>query len=407
MAGPAIELHQAGKRYTKYDDTPMLLTSALRLGRRTRRQKLWAIRGVDLSVPPGHTYGIVGRNGSGKTTLLSLIGGVTAPSEGSVRVVGRIAPLISVGVGFHRELTGRENVFLNGTILGLTRRQIEARLDDIVAFAEIPGFLDTPVKFYSSGMYVRLGFAVAVHSDPEVLLVDEVLAVGDLGFQMKCYERMEELKSRGTTVVVVSHNLGAMQRMCDRILVVHRGSPVGLDEPARAIAHFHELLESETELQVDRASGLRHEPGVVRLTGLEVLDEAGLSVGQVLHGTPVRVRLTADVDKDLDDVVVGFTFTGPEGQTVYTDTTANRSLGPAAAGSRLAVGMGVVANLPTGSYTVSAWVQRADLRTLLARSRPVPFFVSGRVTVSGAADLGGTIEREDALVSELVAEPGA
>src|SRR5579862_1879603 len=348
MADSAIQLHNAGKRYTKYDDTPMLLTSAMRWGRRTRREKLWAIRGVDLEVPTGQTYGIVGRNGSGKTTLLSLIGGVTAPSEGSVRVAGRIAPLISVGVGFHRELTGRENVFLNGTILGLTRRQIEARLDDIVAFSEIPGFLDTPVKFYSSGMYVRLGFAVAVHSDPDVLLVDEVLAVGDLGFQVKCYERMQELKARGTTIVVVSHNLGAMQRMCDQILVVHRGAPVGLDEPAPAIARFHELLESETELHVDRMSGLRHEPGVIRLTGLEVLDEDGATAGQVLHGTPVRIRLTAEADRALDDVVVGFTFMGPDGQTVYTDTTANRSLGAVEAGARLTVSMGVVANLPTG-----------------------------------------------------------
>lgn len=400
MTDPAIELRNAGKRYVKYDDTPMLLTSAVRLGRRTRRQKLWAIRNVDLTVEPGQTYGIIGRNGSGKTTLLSMIGGVTAPSEGSVRVVGRIAPLISVGVGFHRELTGRENIFLNGTILGLTRRQIEDRLEDIVEFAEVPGFLDTPVKFYSSGMYVRLGFAVAVHSDPDVLLVDEVLAVGDLGFQMKCYERMRDLKLKGTTIVVVSHNLGAMQHMCDQILVVHHGAPIGLDDPVRSIARFHELLESETELQVDRASGLRYEPGIVRTSGLEVLDESGLPAGQVLHGSPVKVRLTAEATEALDDVVVGFTFTGPDGQIVYTDTTANRSLGSVDAGEQLSVSMDVRANLPTGSYTVAAWVQRADLRTLLTRARPVPFFVSGRVTVGGAADLGGVIEREDLAVLE-------
>jgi len=400
MTDAAIELRNAGKRYTKYDDTPMLLTSALHFGRRTRREKLWAIRGVDLDVPTGETYGIVGRNGSGKTTLLSMLGGVTAPSEGSVRVVGRIAPLISVGVGFHRELTGRENIFLNATILGLTRRQIEARLDDIVAFSEIPGFLDTPVKFYSSGMYVRLGFAVAVHCDPDVLLVDEVLAVGDLGFQMKCYERMQELKTSGTTIVVVSHNLGAMQQICDLILVVHRGVPVGVDAPARAIARFHELLEGETELHEDRASGLRHEPNVVRVDALEVLDEAGLPAGQVTHGDSVRVRLTVEAKEDIDDVVVGFTFHGPGGQAVYTDTTANRSLGPVGAGSRAAFTMAVVANLPTGTYSVSAWVQKADLRTLLARSRPTHFYVSGRVTVSGAADLGGVIEREDLVISE-------
>src|SRR5579875_711372 len=213
----AVELRGVGKRYTKYVDTPMLVTSALRLRAGHRRDRLWALRGVDLDVEDGESFGVIGRNGSGKSTLMMLVGGITAPTEGSLRVWGRVAPLISVGVGFHRELTGRENIYVNGTVLGLTRRQIDRRLDAIVDFAEVEQFIDTPVKFYSSGMFVRLGFAVAVHADPDVLIVDEVLAVGDLAFQVKCYERMNEIRSRGTTVVMVSHHLGAVRRMCERV----------------------------------------------------------------------------------------------------------------------------------------------------------------------------------------------
>jgi lipopolysaccharide transport system ATP-binding protein len=228
----AIEVSGAGKRYTKYEDTPMLISS-LRVRARTRRNKLWAVRGIDLEVPKGSTVGLIGRNGSGKTTLMSMMAGVTAPTEGSIRVWGRVAPLIAVGVGFHQELTGRENVYLNGSVLGLTRRQIDARMDAIVAFAEVDDFLDTPVKFYSSGMYVRLGFAVAVHSDPEVLLVDEVLAVGDLEFQKKCLGKMQEVSKSGRTIVFVSHQMNQIRRLCQRVLwleagLIHKAGPSGL-----------------------------------------------------------------------------------------------------------------------------------------------------------------------------------
>ncbi|MBV9485656.1 MAG: ABC transporter ATP-binding protein, partial [Frankiaceae bacterium] len=160
----------------------MLAHALVRLAARSRTDRLWALRGVDLRIDSGECVGVVGRNGSGKSTLLQLLGGITAPTEGTVTVYGRVAPLISVGVGFHPELTGRDNVFLNGTILGMSRRDIERRFDAIVDFAEIDDFIDTPVKFYSSGMQVRLGFAVAVQADPQVLLVDEVLAVGDFAF---------------------------------------------------------------------------------------------------------------------------------------------------------------------------------------------------------------------------------
>jgi ABC-2 type transport system ATP-binding protein len=396
MSDNAIELRGVGKRFTKYEDTPLLVTTALRLHRRTRRAKMWAIRDVDLDVPRGSTYGIIGRNGSGKTTLLSMIAGVTAPSEGSARVWGRIAPLIAVGVGFHRELTGRENVYLNGAILGLSERQIDQRLDAIVDFAEISGFLDTPVKFYSSGMYVRLGFAVAIHSEPEVLLVDEVLAVGDLGFQMKCYERMQRLQDSGTTIVVISHNLAVLQHICSQILLVDKGRPVFFGDPIRAIAQFHDILER------DPFGEIRHQlslpDGVDELSrarvSAELLGSDGQRVAHIETGTAVTVRAVLETAEALDDVIVGLTLTGPDGQTVYSDSTANRTMGAIGAGQSVLFTMSFVANLPTGTYSLTVTTQR-DLSTFLARSKPIPFFVAGRVTVSGAADLRGVIERND------------
>src|SRR5207302_5234688 len=193
-------------------------------------------------VQSGECIGVIGRNGSGKSTLLQMVAGVTSPTEGTVRVRGRIAPLVSVGVGFHPELTGRENVYVNGTILGLTRAEIDRRFDSILDFSGIHAFIDTPVKFYSSGMFVRLGFAVAVEATPDVLLVDEVLAVGDVAFQLKCFRRMAEIREQGTTVVVVSHNLNAIRQLCDRALVLHDGTMRHDGDVDDGIGIYHSLL---------------------------------------------------------------------------------------------------------------------------------------------------------------------
>jgi ABC-type polysaccharide/polyol phosphate transport system ATPase subunit len=183
----------------------------------------WALRGVTFDAAPGDVLGIIGANGAGKSTLLKLLSSITAPSEGEIRIRGRLAALIEVGSGFHPELTGRENVFLSGTILGLRRRDIAARLESIVEFAGIGAFLDVPVKWYSSGMYVRLGFAVAAQLEPDVLLVDEVLAVGDAAFQAKCLERIMELRRLGTTIIFISHDLGTVERLCDRAILLQAG----------------------------------------------------------------------------------------------------------------------------------------------------------------------------------------
>ncbi|MHB8467786.1 MAG: ABC transporter ATP-binding protein, partial [Acidimicrobiales bacterium] len=238
---PQISVEGVGKRFVKYEDTPTIVGRIPWPGR-TRRSTLWALRGATFDVAPGESVGVIGRNGSGKSTLLRMLAGVTAPTEGRVRIAGRVAPLIAVGVGFHPELTGRENVYVNGTVLGLAKDEIDARFDDIVRFAEIKPFIDTPVKFYSSGMFVRLGFAVSVLAEPDVLLVDEVLAVGDINFQLRCFDRMAELQARGTTIVVVSHNLNAVRNMCRRTIVIHDAEMRFDGETNDAISLYHDLL---------------------------------------------------------------------------------------------------------------------------------------------------------------------
>jgi ABC-2 type transport system ATP-binding protein len=238
---PAIELQGVGKRYWKLEDRAMLLKSILPFSRPTKTE-MWAVRDLSIAVQPGETVGMLGRNGAGKTTLLRMLAGVSRPSEGRVLVRGRIAPLISVGVGFHHEMSGRENIYVNGMLLGLTKPQVDERFDEIVAFAELADFIDVPVKFYSTGMFMRLGFAVAVHVDPKVLLVDEVLAVGDIAFQTKCLERMRSLQSQGTTVVVVSHSIHAIRLLCPRALVMRKGRLEFDGDTEGAVAKHFELL---------------------------------------------------------------------------------------------------------------------------------------------------------------------
>src|SRR5256885_5713758 len=194
-----------------------------------------ALTGVSFSVPKGATYGVMGRNGSGKSTALKLVAGITKPTSGSVRVEGRISALIELGAGFHPEISGRENVFINGIMLGLTRREIQERFDEIVDFAELRDFIDAPVKTYSSGMYMRLGFAVAIHVDPDVLLVDEVLAVGDEAFTHKCLDKFAEFKRRGKTILLVTHSLSVVERFCDEAVWLDEGAVRAQGDPRRVV----------------------------------------------------------------------------------------------------------------------------------------------------------------------------
>ena len=255
---------------------------------------IWALRDVSIEVKEGEVLGIIGRNGAGKSTLLKILSRVTAPTAGQVKIKGRVASLLEVGTGFHPELTGRENIYLNGAILGMTRQEIKRKYDEIVAFAEVEKYLDTPVKRYSSGMYVRLAFAVAAHLEPEILLVDEVLAVGDAQFQKKCLGKMGDVAQEGRTVLFVSHNMGAIQRLCKRCIVMGQGS-VALDgEVSHAVGHYLESKNTNYQsswLEVEQAPGNE----VVRLRSIRFVGRDGTTCSQFDMRNPIILEINFQV----------------------------------------------------------------------------------------------------------------
>src|SRR5438067_6837007 len=266
FVGSAITVDGISKRFRLYRERPTSLKERI-VRFRMHADELWALRDVSFDVPSGQTLGLIGPNGSGKTTLLKIIAGILRPTEGRVTTRGRIAELLALAAGFHPELTGRENVYLNASILGLSRRETERRFDDIIAFAELEDFVDNQVKFYSSGMYVRLGFAVAVHVDPAVLLVDEVLAVGDEAFQRKCLDRVRQFQREGRTIVFVTHVADLVRQICDEALMLEHGRIHASGEPEEVVREF-------------RRQNLRHIMPLVREEGTRELEIASIELIQ-------------------------------------------------------------------------------------------------------------------------------
>jgi lipopolysaccharide transport system ATP-binding protein len=291
---------------------------------------LWAVRDVEFDIRPGEVVGVVGRNGAGKSTLLKLMSRITAPTAGEILIRGRVGSLLEVGTGFHPELTGRENVYLNGSILGMSRKEIERKFDEIVAFAEVERFLDTPVKRYSSGMYVRLAFAVAAHLEPEVLLVDEVLAVGDMAFQRKCLGKMGQVSRQGRTILFVSHNMTAVKSLCSRAILFEGGQLVADGEVDGVVQRYLTGgLETARTGMIDE-SAPRHTDHrgealfrSVRLTNLS--DEP---VTQLYFGQPFRVHVTCDALMDIPDGHWEVSISTTEGTHVTYSTTRDGNGGP-------------------------------------------------------------------------------
>jgi lipopolysaccharide transport system ATP-binding protein len=286
--------YRLGEHQAAYGTLRESLTHAGRrlVGREHRAgaEQVWALRDVTFDVQQGEVLGIVGRNGAGKSTLLKVLTRITTPTAGRVEIRGRVGSLLEVGTGFHPELTGRENIYLNGAILGMKRREIDSRFDAIVEFSGVERFMDTPVKRYSSGMYVRLAFAVAAHLEPEILLVDEVLAVGDAEFQRRCLGRMEELGSSGRTVIFVSHQLSAVAQLCDRALQIETGRVVGDGPPAEVIARYlHQTHSSGSE----REWPLESAPGndLARILGVRLLPHEGMPPGVVDVRHPIGIEV--------------------------------------------------------------------------------------------------------------------
>jgi ABC-type polysaccharide/polyol phosphate transport system ATPase subunit len=349
-----LKLSRVGKRYR------VSRPGARRSWRdvlRPPRQDFWALRDVDFEVPHGQVLGIIGANGAGKSTMFKLLSGITAPSEGEIRIRGRLAALIEVGSGFHPELTGRENVFLSGTILGLRRRDIAARLGSIVEFAGIGTFIDVPVKWYSSGMYVRLGFAIAAQLEPDVLLVDEVLAVGDAAFQAKCVQRILDLRQRGTTILFISHDLGTVERLCDRALLL-AGGHVAADGPAADVVSTYLRQVTREEREAAAAPGARDR--IVTITGLSIHDRTGGEVIVARSGQPLRIELAMRVEAPMPALVAQVTvYSYEDGLLLFECATPAGGIHFDAGAVRVRFDIEALGLMP-GAYTLGATVRPAD-----------------------------------------------
>lgn len=351
----------------------------------------WALRHVDLTVDEGEIVAIVGRNGAGKSTLLKVACGVTAATEGTVRRVQRVAPLIEVGAGFHPELSGRENVGVNARLLGMTGREIKTQFDEIVEFAELAHVIDRPVKEYSSGMYTRLGFAVAVHTRPELLLVDEVLAVGDLPFQVKCLDRIRELRAGGVGVLFVSHNLAAVLGLATRAVLLERGEVVTVGDPQDVVGDYHALLGSGADTSV--ASDDAAPTGELLIEQLTVTAADGTEPSLWHPGDAVQLTLDVRAAKDVPEGLVGMRLSREGAGMVAGWMATDGPFVPALrSGQTARVVVDFALNVAEGGYQLEVGVARRDWTAIQCkRERAYRFGVANRPGGSGVADLSPSL----------------
>jgi ABC-type polysaccharide/polyol phosphate transport system ATPase subunit len=327
--------------------------------RRGEMKDFWAVRDVSFEVGRGETLGLIGHNGAGKSTILKLMSRITAPTSGEIRLGGRIAALIEVGSGFHPELTGRENVFLSGSILGMKRREIERKFDQIIEFSGVEAFVDTPVKWYSSGMYVRLGFAIAAHLEADILLVDEVLAVGDAAFQVKCLERLNELRHSGTTMMFISHDLASIEKLCDRVGLMQHGQLLASGPPRQVVAEYETRVATE-QVAAMADVGTVSPQAAARVERITFHDEARSEIISAHTGSPLVARVHYSAQLPVEDAVVEVFYYSRDGRTLQCQQTT------AVTGGELMLtpGAGVVEfsmpglGLQPGMYSVGASIRR-------------------------------------------------
>jgi ABC-type polysaccharide/polyol phosphate transport system ATPase subunit len=364
--GAAIIADGLGKRYRLGEGIHAYLTLRETLARRfrgggsepRRDDEIWALRDVNLEIEEGESVGIIGRNGAGKTTFLKTVARIVRPTAGVVRVRGRVGALLEVGTGFHPELTGRENVYLNGVILGLTRRQVRRRFDDIVGFAGVERFLDTPLKRYSSGMYLRLAFAVAAHVEPDVLVVDEVLAVGDAEFQRRCLGRIGELRQEGRTVLFVSHDTGAVGQLCRRAVWLDEGR---VRRVGAAQAVIDEYLRTSLP-QATRVDALVREAGSLASLAISVLDGAQAPVESPRRDEPLTFEVDFATREPVRGLDLAVYVADASGTRVVNENLSDAGETISGPPQRYVVRLALPALLAAGDYTVGIWVGNDDVR---------------------------------------------
>jgi len=333
MPDVVIRAQGLGKRYrrgltgppeTLRDALTRVITSPLAAMRRPTQEHFWALRDVGLEVRHGEVLGLIGRNGAGKTTLLKILSRITRPTTGWAEIHGRVRSLLEVGTGFHGELSGRENTYLSGSILGMGKREIDRKFDEIVAFAEVDKFIDTPVKHYSSGMYVRLAFAVAAHLEPEILLVDEVLAVGDVNFQKKCMGKMGDVAKAGRTIVLVSHQMNSMRRLCNRVTWIDAGK-IRMDGSADAVVNAYEAAMSQGGgASIGSRTG-DHARGY--FTGWEIVDQQGSSAHTMAEVGPISVRFMFELREPIKNANHGIALYNADRQLLWAWAAYELNLG--------------------------------------------------------------------------------
>lgn len=313
----AVEVQAVWKDFKLFHERNPTLKETLLRGRRAAYESFWALRDVSFAIKKGETVGIIGENGSGKSTLLKLLARILRPDKGRIVVNGKLSALLELGAGFHPDLTGRENIFLNGSILGLSRQEINSKLNEIIAFSELEKFIDNPVRNYSSGMYVRLGFAVAINVQPDILLIDEILAVGDESFQRKCLDKLFELKEQGKTIVIVSHALDSVRQICDRALWLEEGV-LKKDGKAPAVvdAYLDKVNQEEQQkagLETETETGSRWGTGEIKITKVRLLNAAGLPQEQFKTGDKLVVALEYKAKQKIKKPVFGVAVYSREG----------------------------------------------------------------------------------------------
>ncbi len=327
-----IGFDNVSKKFTLRHERPRSFQEAalafLR-GRDNSREELWALKDVSFAVERGKTLGIIGPNGSGKSTVLKLITRILEPTSGQIVVQGPVSALIELGAGFHPDLTGRENVYLNGSLLGFSRNEMKTKFDSIVEFSELEKFIDVPIKHYSSGMHMRLGFAVAIHVDPDILLIDEILAVGDQAFQQKCLGKIGELKSQGVTIIFVSHDLEAVQDLCDRALWLEDGNIQRVGQADRVVASYVAAVEEQLEARLEHQNIVGATPtrsGMLRIRDVKMMDAEGKPRWTFRSGEPVRIRIVYESTERVERPVFSILIHRSDG--VYISSTNTYNINP-------------------------------------------------------------------------------